>query len=85
MTASNELSRNEAYSHLALFGVCIAIIANTFNGDGNPIVASLAFSGVAFSSTYCLIRWLGHAFMRAGFKGKDMSKLRKVEMSVRTL
>jgi hypothetical protein len=77
------LSRNEALAHLILFGACVGVIANTFQGDGNPIVASLAFSGVAFSSTYCLIRWLGNAFMKAGFKGKDMSKLRQVELSVR--
>jgi UDP-N-acetylglucosamine--dolichyl-phosphate N-acetylglucosaminephosphotransferase len=74
------LSRNEILSNFSIFLVCVLIIANTFQGDGNPIVASLAFSGVAFSSTYCLIRWLGDAFMRAGFKGKDMSKLKKHEM-----
>jgi len=82
MTAS--LSRNETLSLLIISGACIGIIANTFQGDGNPVIASLALSGIAFSSTYCLIRWLGGVFMQAGFRGKDMSKLRQVEMSVRT-
>ncbi|KAF2423818.1 N-acetylglucosaminephosphotransferas-like protein [Tothia fuscella] len=77
---SPSLSRNEILTTFTIFGAGVAIIANTFQGDGNPIIASLAFSGVAFSSTYCLIRWLGGAFMKAGFKGKDMSKLRKVEI-----
>jgi UDP-N-acetylglucosamine--dolichyl-phosphate N-acetylglucosaminephosphotransferase len=74
------LTRHEQWSLLSIFGAGIAIIANSFNGDGNPIVASLAYSGIAFSSTYCLIRWLGDVFMKAGFRGKDMSKARKVEM-----
>ena len=81
MTTS--LSRSERFSLFTIFGAGVAIIANSFNGDGNPIVASLAYSGIAFSSTYCLIRWLGDVFMKAGFKGKDMSKARKVEMCVR--
>ncbi|MCJ1478235.1 tunicamycin resistance protein [Lambiella insularis] len=59
---------------------CIAIVANTFHGDGEPLVASLAFSGIAFASAYSLIRWLGPAFMAAGLKGKDMSKIRRIEI-----
>lgn len=76
------LTREEQWTLLSIFGAGVAIIANSFNGDGNPIVASLAYSGIGFSATYCLIRWLGDVFMRAGFKGKDMSKARKVEMCV---
>jgi UDP-N-acetylglucosamine--dolichyl-phosphate N-acetylglucosaminephosphotransferase len=76
------LTRHEQYSLLAIFGAGAAIISNSFNGDGNPIVAALAYSGIGFSVTYCLIRWLGEVFMKAGFKGKDMSKARKVEMYV---
>lgn len=77
---STELNRAEQYSLLAIFGAGAAIISNSFNGDGNPIFAALAYSGIAFSVTYALIRWLGGVFMNAGFKGKDMSKSRKVEM-----
>ncbi|KIW05880.1 uncharacterized protein PV09_03076 [Verruconis gallopava] len=77
---TSELTREERHSLLAIFGAGVAIVSNSFNGDGNPIVASLAYSGIGFSITYCLIRWLGPAFMKAGFKGKDMSKARKVEI-----
>ena len=48
--------------------------------EGEPLIASIALSGVAFTFTFCLIRWLGEVFMKAGLKGKDMSKPRKVEI-----
>ena len=76
------LTRTETLSLLSLFAACVGIILNTFQGDGEPLIASLAFSGIAFVLTYSLIIWLGEAFVKAGVKGKDMSKLRKVEMSV---
>ena len=79
---TTELARHEQYSLLAIFGAGAAIIANSFNGDGNPIAVSVAYSGIGFSIAYCLIRWLGGVFISAGFKGKDMSKSRKVEMYV---
>ncbi len=78
MTAT--LTRTETWSLLVLFGVCAAVIANTLQGDGNPLSASIAFSGAAFAVSFCLIRWLGDAFMKVGLKGKDMSKARRVEM-----
>lgn len=74
------LSRTETFSLCAISVACVAIIANTFHGDGEPLFASLAFSGIAFASAYSLIRWLGPAFMAAGLKGKDMSKVRRIEM-----
>ena len=77
---STALSNAEALTLFAVSAACLGIIANTFHGDGEPLVASLAFSGIAFASTYCMIRWLGDVFMKAGLKGKDMSKSRKVEM-----
>lgn len=80
MTA--QLSRTETWSLLVLFGACVGVLVNTLQGDGNPLSASLAFSGCAFSVTYALIRWLGPTFMKAGLKGKDMSKSRQVDMSV---
>ena len=74
------LSRVEAWSLLALSGACLAVIFNTFQGDGAPLVASLAFSGLAFSATYAFIRWAGPAMIKAGLKGKDMSKTVQREM-----
>jgi len=65
-----------------VIGASIAVIANTFQGDGAPVVASLAFSALAFSVTYALVRWSGPSFMKAGLKGKDRSKLMAKEMSV---
>jgi len=67
---------------LALSAACIGIIANTFHGDGEPLIASLAFSGIAFAFTFSLIRWLGEIFIKANLKGMDMSKIKKVEMYV---
>ncbi|MCJ1383973.1 tunicamycin resistance protein [Xylographa soralifera] len=74
------LSRTETFSLCAISAACLAVITNTFQGDGEPLIASLAFSGIAFASTYSLIRWLGPVFMAAGLKGKDMSKVRKIEI-----
>ena len=74
------LSRTETYTLCAISAACLAVLANTFQGDGEPLIASVAFSGIAFASAYSLIRWLGPTFVAAGLKGKDMSKVRKVEM-----
>ena len=74
------LSRAEAWSLLTLSAACIGIIVNSFNGDGEPLIASLAFSGLAFAFAFSLIRWLGDVFMKANLKGRDMSKLHDVEM-----
>lgn len=76
------LSRAEAWSLLTLSAACIGIIVNTFNGDGEPLIASLAFSGLAFAFAFSLIRWLGDVFMKANLKGRDMSKLQNVEMYI---
>ncbi|KAL9636583.1 MAG: hypothetical protein Q9204_002201 [Flavoplaca sp. TL-2023a] len=74
------LSRAESLSLLTLSIACLGVLANTFNGEGEPLIASLAFSGIAFSFTYCLIQWLGQTFIHAGLKGRDMSKARKPEI-----
>lgn len=76
------LTNVEATSLLLITGACVGIIANTFHGDGEPLIASLAFSGIAFAFTFSLIRWLSQVFMLANLKGKDMSKAKKVEMYV---
>ena len=83
-TITTTLTTTEAYSLLSLSLACCGILANTFQGDGEPLVASIAFSGLAFASSYALIRWLGNAFMRRGFKGKDLGKLRQTEMYANT-
>lgn len=81
MTApTSALTRAESYSLLSLTAACVAILANTLQGDGAPLVASLALSGIAFSATYSMIRWLGPTFIRAGLKGVDMSKHNKREI-----
>ena len=74
------LSRTEALGLSALSLACFGIIANTFQGDGEPLIASLALSGIAFASTYGMIRWLSPVFLKAGLKGRDMSKIKKIEM-----
>ena len=74
------LSFTESLSLLSLALASFGIIANTFRGDGEPLIASLAFSGIAFTASYAMIRWLGPTFMKAGLKGKDMSKVHKKEI-----
>jgi UDP-N-acetylglucosamine--dolichyl-phosphate N-acetylglucosaminephosphotransferase len=81
MTAlTSELSRAETLSLFALAAACVGILINNFQADGEPLIASLALSGIAFSATYSMIRWLGPAFMKAGLRGVDMSKHHKREI-----
>jgi hypothetical protein len=79
-SVSSDLSFSETLTLVSVFLASVGIIANTFHGDGEPLIASLAFSGIAFSATYAMIRWLGPTFMKAGLKGKDMSKVNKKEI-----
>ncbi|CRK15053.1 hypothetical protein BN1708_011322, partial [Verticillium longisporum] len=74
MAVPSELTRTETLSHLAISGAALIILANTFTGEGEPLIASLALSTLAFSLAYCMVRWLGPTFIKAGFKGKDLSK-----------
>lgn len=76
------LSGPEAWSLLTLSAACVGILINTFHGDGEPLIASLAFSGLAFALTFSLIRWLGDVFMKVNLKGRDMSKLNQIEMYI---
>ncbi|KAK5105304.1 tunicamycin resistance protein [Lithohypha guttulata] len=71
---SSTLDRKETWSLLSLFGGSLAVLANTFQGDGAPVVASIAFSVLAFTVTYAFVRWSGPSFAKAGMKGKDLSK-----------
>jgi UDP-N-acetylglucosamine--dolichyl-phosphate N-acetylglucosaminephosphotransferase len=74
------LTTTETISLSSVSLACIGILANTLQGEGEPLIASIAFSGLAFTSCYALIRWLGNAFMKRGFKGRDLCKLNKTEM-----
>lgn len=80
MSVSTVLSTTETISLLAVSWASIAVLANTFRGEGEPLIASIAFSVLGFAACYALIRWLGGAFMRRGFKGKDLCKVKKNEM-----
>ena len=80
VTMTSVLSWAESLSLLSLSVACAGVLANTLHGDGEPLVASIAFSGLAFVSCYALIRWLGDAFMKRGFKGKDLCKLKQTEI-----
>ncbi len=82
MTGS--LSRTETLSLLSLSAACVGVTVNSFQGEGQPLIASLAFSGIAFALTSALITWLGETFMKAGLKGRDMAKTRGREMYVFT-
>jgi UDP-N-acetylglucosamine--dolichyl-phosphate N-acetylglucosaminephosphotransferase len=77
---TTSLSRSETLGLLSLSAASLAIIANTFRGDGEPLIASLALSLVAFALAYAMIRWLGPTFMKAGFRGRDLSKPYKSEL-----
>ncbi|KAL7915742.1 UDP-N-acetylglucosamine:dolichyl phosphate N-acetylglucosamine-1-phosphate transferase [Trichoderma velutinum] len=78
--AATSLSRTETLSLVSLSGASLAILANTFHGDGEPLIASLALSLVAFSLCYAMIRWLGPTFIKAGFRGRDLSKVNSAEL-----
>ncbi|OPB38089.1 GlcNAc-1-P transferase [Trichoderma guizhouense] len=77
---ATSLSRTETLSLVSLSGASLAILANTFHGDGEPLIASLSLSLVAFSLCYAMIRWLGPTFIKAGFRGRDLSKVNSAEL-----
>ncbi|KAI5921570.1 glycosyl transferase family 4-domain-containing protein [Camillea tinctor] len=74
-TPSTALSRTETINLIGLVSVCATIFVRTLEGEGEPLLASLALSGFAFAASYAMIRWLGPTFIKAGLKGRDMSKL----------
>jgi UDP-N-acetylglucosamine--dolichyl-phosphate N-acetylglucosaminephosphotransferase len=82
MTNNTPITAGWFFFLFTLTGSCTGLIYTVFTGDGEPLIASLGFSGLAFVATYCLICWLGDAFMKAGFKGKDRSKRDQREMCV---
>jgi hypothetical protein len=66
------LTTNESWFLHSICAVCVTLLIQTLQGDGAPLTISLGFSGLAFATTYALIRWLGASFMR----------VRKLEMCV---
>lgn len=82
MNSSGSLSRTEAWRLLLLVGASGGILVNTVQGDGAPLVASIALTGIAFALGFSMVRWLGPVFLKAGLKGKDMAKPRRPEMYV---
>lgn len=79
-TTTPQLTRTETVSLAALSAACGTILANTFRGEGEPLIASLALSGMAYAAAYSMIRWLGPTFIKAGLKGVDMSKTNRREI-----
>lgn len=79
-TTTPQLTRTETVSLAALSAACGTILANTFRGEGEPLIASLALSGMAYAAAYAMIRWLGPTFIKAGLKGVDMSKTNRREI-----
>lgn len=73
-------SMTDAVGLSALSLTCLGVLVNTFHGDGEPIIASIAFGGIAFALTCYLIPRLGPTFVQARLVGRDMSKLKKPEM-----
>ncbi|KAK4226344.1 glycosyl transferase family 4-domain-containing protein [Podospora fimiseda] len=79
---STSLSQTETLSLSALTFASLSVLFNIFylQTDGEPLIASLSLSVLAFCATYSMIRWLGSTFIKAGLKGKDMSKIQKREI-----
>ena len=75
-----DLNSTEVYSLSILSAVCLAILFNAWKSDGEPLFASLAMAGLAFSFSYALVLWTGEVFIQRGYKGRDMSKKNPVEM-----
>ncbi|RKF53433.1 UDP-N-acetylglucosamine--dolichyl-phosphate N-acetylglucosaminephosphotransferase [Golovinomyces cichoracearum] len=77
---SSTLSFSESMSLTALMAASFVIIFHALHDDSEPLIASVAFSSIAFVATYAMIRWLGPNFIKAGLKGIDMSKSYKREI-----
>ncbi|KAK4165239.1 glycosyl transferase family 4-domain-containing protein [Cladorrhinum sp. PSN259] len=77
-----QLSSTETLTLSALSLTALSILLQIYlrQTDGEPLIASLSLSLLAFSATYAMIRWLGPTFMKAGLKGKDMSKVHRKEI-----
>ena len=75
------LTQTETLTHLALSAAALSLLVNTLTSDpGQPLLASLALSILAFSLTYAMIRWLAPSFVAHGFKGRDLCKAGRPEL-----
>lgn len=74
------LTATESYSLSILSAASLAVLANAWKSDGEPLFASLAISGNAFAFSYALIVWTGAVFVGRGYGGKDLSKKNGVVM-----
>ncbi|KAI1209558.1 glycosyl transferase family 4-domain-containing protein [Annulohypoxylon truncatum] len=72
---SAQLSDTETLYLTGFTLACVTVLVRTFDGEGAPLIACLALSGMAFAATYAMIRWLGPTFIKAGLKGRDLSKV----------
>ncbi|POS87729.1 UDP-N-acetylglucosamine--dolichyl-phosphate N-acetylglucosaminephosphotransferase [Erysiphe pulchra] len=80
ISTTSTLSYSESLVLTSLSFVSFIIIANVLRDDSEPLIASIAFSIIAFVASYSMIRWLGPTFIKAGLKGVDMSKPHRKEI-----
>jgi UDP-N-acetylglucosamine--dolichyl-phosphate N-acetylglucosaminephosphotransferase len=80
---TQQISTGWYFFLFGLVGACLGLIWTTFVGDGEPLVASLGFSGIAFAASFCLIVWLGESFKKVGLKGRDVAKADRRELCIR--
>lgn len=75
------LTHTETLTHLSLSLAALSLLANTLTSTpGQPLLASLALSTLAFSLAYAMIRWLAPSFVAHGFKGRDLCKAGRPEL-----
>ena len=75
-----DLSGSERLWLTLLSVICLAILFNAWKSDGEPLFASLAMGGLAFSFSYALVLWTSDVFIQRGYKGRDMSKRNPTDM-----
>lgn len=75
------LSHTETVTHLAISAAALSVLFKTLTADpGQPLVASISLSALAFSLAYAMIRWLAPTFMAKGFRGRDLCKAGRPEI-----
>ncbi|KAL7270564.1 tunicamycin resistance protein [Rhizina undulata] len=77
---SQQLTAGWYFFLFTLVGACCGLIYTVFSGEGEPLIASLGVSGIAFAASFCMISWLGDAFKKVGLKGKDLAKSDRREL-----
>ncbi|KKF97258.1 UDP-N-acetylglucosamine--dolichyl-phosphate N-acetylglucosaminephosphotransferase [Ceratocystis platani] len=74
-------SASEKLSLISISFASISVLAHALSQEASePLLASLALSGLAFVLCYAMIRWLGPTFMKAGFRGRDLCKSQQPEI-----